>query len=240
LLYFAASIKTFFDLLNFKLGAFEYMSKNNLFQRATMAATTLGVVGLSSIIAAKPSQAKVIPLPLPLNNFTYVNGETTSTGVFGSVFDGDYGLLNSGGTATSGASPFISDALINKLKSIKVSFDYAFTGDLNDPFELFLKKGTTETSVAQLAPDADGGQFNFDLTDIFKTQGAGSFNLVYKLSNSDNRNFAAFDNVKLVVDVPEPGTAVAGFLILTLAASGMKRHRRVAVTLIADSNLDLN
>jgi hypothetical protein len=216
------------------------MSIINFVQHATMAATAFGVVGLSSIIAVKPSEAKVINLSLPLNNFTYTNGGITSGGAFDSVFDGDYGLLNPGGTATTGASPFISDALLNKIKSIKVSFDYASTANNSDVFQLFLKKGSTETSLAQLAPDSDGGLFNFDLTDIFKTQGAGNFSFIYKLSDSVNRSFAGIDNVQLVVDVPEPGTAVAGFLILTLAASGMKRQRRVAVTLVADSNQDLN
>jgi hypothetical protein len=212
------------------------MSIITLFQRVTVAATAFSVVGLSSIIAAKPSQAKVINLPLPLNNFTYVNGTTTSGGTFGSILDGDYGLLNQGGIATSGASPFISDTLINKLKSVNVSFDYAFIGDDSSSFQLFLKNGTTETLLTQLLPDDDGDQFSFDLTDIFKTQSAGNFNFVYKLLNGETESLAAFDNVKLVVDIPEPGTAVAAFLIFTLVASGMKRQHKVAIALASNSN----
>ncbi|NJL60889.1 MAG: hypothetical protein HC903_02430 [Methylacidiphilales bacterium] len=221
------------------------MLNTTLFKHVSITAVTVSMVGLSSVISAKSSQATLIPLPLPLENFTYTNGETTSVGAFESIFDENYGLLNQGGVATSGASPFINSAVIGRLKSIKVSSDYAFNQKKsNDTFQLFLQKGSTQNLLTTLLPDNDGGQFNLDFTkifkDVFQAQGEGTFNLVYKLSGSGTESIAGFDNVKLVVEVPEPTTTVAGFLMLTLVAGGVKRQRKIAVALVPNSNLKSN
>jgi hypothetical protein len=223
------------------------MLNSTLFKRATMTAAVVSMVGLSNVVTAKSSQAAVINLPLPLENFTYnENAQTTSLGDFDSVFDGSYGLLKQGGIATSGASPFINSNVINRLTSIKVSSDYAFNkNNGNDTFQLFLKKGTTETLLTTLLPDNDGGNFSLDFTNIFKnvfqTEGEGTFNLVYKLLGSGTESVAGFNNVKLVVEVPEPSTTVAGFLLLTLAAAGgIKRQRKITVALVPNSNLKSN
>ncbi len=217
------------------------MLNATFFKRATMTAAVVSMASFSNVITANSSQAAVINLPLPLENFTYTNGQTTSGGTFGSIFDGNYGLLKQGGIATSGASPFINSNVINRLKSIKVSSDYAFK---SDTFQLFLQKGTTETLLTTLLPDNDGGNFSLDFTNIFKnvfqTEGKGTFNLVYKLSGSGTGSIAGFDNVKLVVEVPEPTTTVAGFLLLTLAAGGIKRQRKIAFALVPNSNLKSN
>jgi hypothetical protein len=224
------------------------MLNSTLFKRATMTAAVVSMVGLSNVVTAKSSQAAVINLPLPLENFTYnENAQTTSGGTFNSVFtDKNYGFLKQGGIATSGASPFIDSNVINRLTSIKVSSDYAFNkNNGNDTFQLFLKKGTTETLLTTLLPDNDGGNFSLDFTNIFKnvfqTEGEGTFNLVYKLLGSGTESVAGFNNVKLVVEVPEPSTTVAGFLLLTLAAAGgIKRQRKITVALVPNSNLKSN
>jgi hypothetical protein len=222
------------------------MLNSTLFKRATMTAAVVSMVGLSNVVTAKSSQAAVINLPLPLDNFTYnSSGETTSTGTFNSVFDGNYGLLKQGGVGTSGASPFVSSATINRLNKINVSFDYAFNqNNSNDTFELFLQKGSQETLLTQLSASTSS-TFNLDFTNSFKTffqtQGGGTFNLVYKLSGGVTGSVAGFDNVKLAVNIPEPSTTVAGFLLLTLAAAGgIKRQRKITVALVPNSNLKSN
>jgi hypothetical protein len=221
------------------------MLNATFFKRATMTAVVVSMASFSNVITAKPSQAAVINLPLPLENVTYVNGETTSGGAFDSVFTGNYGLLKQGGIATSGASPFINSNVINRLASIKVSSDYAFNkNNGSDTFQLFLQKGTKETLLTTLLPDNDGANFSLDFTNIFKnvfqTEGEGTFNLVYKLLGSGTESVAGFNNVKLVVEVPEPTTTVAGFLLLTLAAAGIKRQRKIAFALVPNSNLKSN
>lgn len=198
------------------------------FQRVAMTVGVFGVVGLANFITAKPSQA--VTLGIPVENFTYTNGAVTSSTTPFDVFEGSYGFINAGGKALSGSSPNITASTIGRLKSLKVSFDYALNNVGSDTLNLFLSKGDTKQLLTQLPGLATVGKVNLDITDTFKNvftqEGVGSFNFLYELSSGNTASVAGFDNVALTVEVPEPATTVIGFAALTIAVGTMQRKRK--------------
>jgi hypothetical protein len=181
-----------------------------LSKRATMTAA-VGIIGLSSFMAAKPSQAATINLPLTF----------------------DKNELKAEETATSGASPNITVDVINRLSSIQVSFGYLFTQGGNDKLQLSFNRGGNKTLIADLAPTPTNTNVSFDFTDLFKNKfaelGEGTFTINYDFLENDPSSFASFNNAKITIEVPEPTTTIAGFVVLALAAGAMQRKRKAVV-----------
>jgi hypothetical protein len=186
-------------------------------KRATMTAAVVGI-GLASFVAATPSQAATLSLPLTFNN----NQSTVE--------------LTTGQTAVSGSSPNITNDVINRLSSIQVSFGYLFTQGGSDKLQLSLNRNGNKTFITELAPTPTDTDVNFDFTDIFKNNfaqfGEGTFALEYDFVGSDATNFARIGNAKLALAIPEPTTTVAGFVALALAAGKMQRKRKAVVSAI--------
>jgi hypothetical protein len=200
-------------------GETAYMFTTAIFKRATMTAAVVTTVGLSSFVAARPSQAATLSLPLTFNN----NQATAELKV------GEE-------TALSGSSPNITNDVINRLSSIQVSFGYLFTQGSTDKLQLSLNRGGKKTLITELAPTPINTDVNFDFTDLFKSNfaqfGEGTFALEYNLVGSDATSFARIDNAKLALTIPEPTTTIAGFVALALAAGKMQRKRKAVVSAI--------
>jgi hypothetical protein len=200
-------------------------------KRATMTASVASLLSLSSLVAAKPSHA--VTLRIPVENFSYVNGGFTSSSTPFNLFQGNYGFINSPGSALSGSSPTITNDVINRLSSISVSFDYAFKKTGNDTFKLFVSQGDSKQLLAELSASENKETVNLDFTDLFKnffvTEGVGSFNFLYELSGQSNENFsvAGFNNIALKIQVPEPNATPVAFIAASIAVATLKRKRKI-------------
>ncbi|MGD1914397.1 MAG: PEP-CTERM sorting domain-containing protein [Rivularia sp. (in: cyanobacteria)] len=196
-------------------------------------ASVLSAVSISTIIAVKPSYAADITIPIPVDagtpGFDYIDGGEGTPGDSNDDFNGffteDFGFLTSGGSATSGSSPFLSDEFIqNQLKEVILSFDFFNPSD-NDLQLIVNKSGSSVFSESFKDIGNDGENFSLDITDLFIDNGAGNYTITYKLPPNNSSTVAGFNNVALsIATVPEP-SLVAGFLALGIGAA-IKRKRK--------------
>lgn len=199
----------------------------------TATASALSAVSIATIIAVKPSYAADITIPIPVDEgvpgFNYTDGgEGTPGGTnddFNGFFTEDFGFLNSGGSATSGNSPFLSDEFIqNQLKEVILSFDF-FNASDSELKLIVNKSGSSVFSQSLTDIDDDGENFALDITNLFIDNGAGNYTITYELSGDNSSSVAGFNNVALnIATVPEP-SLVAGFLALGIGAA-IKRKRK--------------
>ncbi|MEO1374530.1 MAG: PEP-CTERM sorting domain-containing protein [Cyanobacteria bacterium J06635_10] len=203
----------------------------SLLKKATF--FTLSAISISSIIAVKPSYAADITIPIPVDagtpGFDYTDGGEGTPGDTNDDFNGffteDFGFLNSGGSATSGNSPFLSDEFIqNQLKEVILSFDFYNASDAQ--LQLTVNQSGSSVFSQFLTDIGDAGEnFSLDITNLFKDNGAGNYTITYELLGGNPPSLAGFNNVALsIATVPEP-SLVAGFLALGIGAA-IKRKRK--------------
>lgn len=231
------------------------MSTSTLVKRSTLTAGVVSLIGLSSLIGAKPSQA--LTLNLPVQNFSYVNGQvadpagTINTQVFGGFFKTSYGVLGATsdtflpgpleGTAVSASSPLLTATDISKLESATLTFDYAFAdgvvNGVTDTFSLSITNQTTGVTTFSTTLAAAPSGTTFSLGDIapFLTT-PGEYTLTYQLSEKKTADAAGFNNVVLnIKQAPEPGFTV-GLLALGVGAAALKRKRKERVGVLLTNN----
>jgi hypothetical protein len=117
-------------------------------------------IGIESLLKSPSVAPQTLEFPIAPNNFLFNNGSVgLASGLvnqqyFRSCFHGDYGVL--GGTsdrvltgpltatADSGVSPFLDDAAIKRLQSLKVHFRYGFSSNTrSSTLKLYLTNLTT-------------------------------------------------------------------------------------------------
>jgi hypothetical protein len=117
-------------------------------------------IGIESLLKSPSTVPQTLEFPIAPNNFLFSNGSVgLASGLvnqqyFRSCFHGDYGVLGGtsdrvlGGpltaTADSGVSPFLDDAAIKRLQSLKVHFRYGFSSNTrSSTLKLYLTNLTT-------------------------------------------------------------------------------------------------
>lgn len=197
------------------------------FKKATLTASVVGIVGLSSLMDTQVSSAATITIPLSINTFTLQGNTSIQTAPPDNQFNffqSDYILIDGSGSATSQPSPFLP----LRSKHTFLHFDYVFSQNVGSTLQLFLNNVNTATStLVQSLNTSAGGSANIDLSNLFITP--GQYTITHQLSGG---GYAGFNNFALKISVPEPTTTL-GLIVLGISAFTLKRKSKVSVGLLS-------
>lgn len=210
------------------------MSNNQLIKKATLTASFVGIIGLSSFLSVKPSQAASFQIDLPLENFTVGGGASIALSdnpPFGDLFTGSYILFDGIGTAISGSSPSVDP---KTKKSVFLHFDYVFAPEDDSKFKFSLRNNSTDeiTFSDHLVASTDNlKQVSVDLTKKFTDPGL--YSIIYEFSGAGG-NAGVNNFVLKIKTVPEPTTTI-GFLALGIGAVTLKRKGKFSLGVLSKS-----
>ncbi|GAX37234.1 PEP-CTERM sorting domain-containing protein [Nodularia sp. NIES-3585] len=210
------------------------MSNNQLIKKATLTASVVGIIGLSSFVSVEASHAAIFQVPVPVNGFN-LSGDAeikqANDPTFGGFFTTDYIQFHTQGTAISVNSPFINPS---QVKSVFAHFDYAFTGTETEGLQFSLWNATNNTTAfSQFLAISTGESVSIDLTNFYTTPGFYQF--AYNFSEVGAK--AGFNNLVLkieAVSVPEPTTTLA-LLALGIGAATLKRKGKISLGVLSKS-----
>ncbi len=209
------------------------MSNNQLMRKATLTASFVGIVGLSSLLSVKASHAATFNINIPLRSYT-LSGDGVSFSppndqLFDGFLKGDFILFEGVGTAISVNSPRIEP---NRLKSVFAHFDYAFVAGPNpSEFKVSLFNDTEKkiNFFELLSESSTGMTKSIDLTSFYTEPGN------YKLNFSSNGGQAGVNNFVIKIEtVPEPTTTL-GLLALGMGAVTLKRKGKISFGVLSKS-----
>ncbi|TVP56710.1 MAG: PEP-CTERM sorting domain-containing protein [Nodularia sp. (in: Bacteria)] len=210
------------------------MSNNQLMRKATLTASFVGIVGLSSLLSVKASHAATFDVNIPLLSYT-LEGDGVSIAspddqLFDNFFTDDFILFGTeGGTAISVNSPFIEP---NRLKSVFAHFDYAFVAGLDpNEFQVSLFNDTEkETTFSKFLFESSTGMTkSIDLTSFYTKEGN------YQLNFSSFGGQAGVNNFVIKIEtVPEPTTTI-GLLALGIGAVTLKHKGKIRLGVLSKS-----
>ena len=216
------------------------MSNNQLMRKATLTASFVGIVGLSSLLSVKASHAASFQLDLPLENFTFVNDASIApadNSPFGHLLTGSYILFPGTGigTAISGSSPSVNP---KTKQSVLLHFDYIFAPktdtEEDTKFKFSLRNDTTgEITFSRhlIASPEKLKQESVDLTKKFTAPGV--YSIIYDFSGAGG--VAGVTNFALKIKtVPEPTTTL-GLLALGMGAVTLKRKGKISLGVLSKS-----
>jgi hypothetical protein len=114
---------------------------------------------IESLLREPVPPVNPLALPIPPENFTYHNGGVANAHskinqtYFRACFRANHGVLGAvndvplsrvfTATGDSGISPYLDEAVIERLQSVRVKFRYAFSGSYNSSLKLYLTNLTT-------------------------------------------------------------------------------------------------